>query len=46
MPRVKPVVAKTPKELAEALALPAADAKDDMPPEPPVGGRPSLKRIK
>jgi predicted XRE-type DNA-binding protein len=25
---VKPVVAKTPKELAEALALPAADAKE------------------
>ena len=28
MPRVKPVVAKTPKELAEALALPAADARE------------------
>ena len=28
MPKVKPVVARTPKELAEALALPAADAKE------------------
>lgn len=28
MPKVKPVVARTPEELAEALALPAADAKE------------------
>jgi hypothetical protein len=26
MPKIKPVVATTPKQLAEALALPAADA--------------------
>ena len=28
MPKVKPVVAKTAKALAEALALPAADARE------------------
>jgi len=28
MPKLKPIVAKTPKELAEALALPAADATE------------------
>ncbi len=28
MAKLKPVVAKTPKELAEALALPAAEAKE------------------
>jgi predicted XRE-type DNA-binding protein len=28
MPRVKPAVAKTPEELAEALALPGADARE------------------
>jgi len=28
MPKVKPIVAKTPKELAEALALPAAEARE------------------
>jgi predicted XRE-type DNA-binding protein len=28
MPKVKPVVAKTPEELAETLALPAADVKE------------------
>ena len=28
MPKVKPVVAKTPKELAEALALPAAEVRE------------------
>ena len=28
MPKVKPVVAKTPKALAEALGLPAADARE------------------
>jgi stringent starvation protein B len=42
--------AKGPK-LALADAVPAEDhpvpeAKDDIPPEPPTGGRPSLKRIK
>lgn len=42
--------AKGPKlalaDAASADARPAAEAKDDMPPEPPAGGRPSLKRIK
>ncbi len=28
MPKLKPVVARTPKELAEALALSAADARE------------------
>ena len=28
MPKLKPIVAKTPKELAEALALPVAEAKE------------------
>jgi predicted XRE-type DNA-binding protein len=28
MPKVKPVVANTPEELAETLALPSADAKE------------------
>jgi stringent starvation protein B len=42
--------AKGPKlalaDSAPADERPADEAKDEMPPEPPTGGRPSLKRVK